>query len=30
METRSARLLAEIRDHLDRARRDSTLRFEPL
>ncbi|HEY2294469.1 MAG TPA: hypothetical protein VGM86_27540 [Thermoanaerobaculia bacterium] len=30
METRSARLLAEVRDHLDRARRDSTLRFEPL
>lgn len=30
METRSARLLAEIRVHLDRARRDSMLRFEPL
>src|SRR3954470_9992764 len=30
METRSARLLAEIRGHLDRARRDSTLGFEPL
>jgi hypothetical protein len=30
METRSARLLAEIRDHLDRARRGPTLRFEPL
>ena len=30
METRSARLLAEIRGHLDRARRDSPLGFEPL
>jgi tetratricopeptide (TPR) repeat protein len=30
METRSARLLAEVRGHLDRARRASTLRFEPL
>jgi tetratricopeptide (TPR) repeat protein len=30
METTSARLLAEVRDHLDRARRDPTLRFEPL
>jgi tetratricopeptide (TPR) repeat protein len=30
METRSARLLVEIRDHLDRARRGPTLRFEPL
>jgi len=30
METRSTRLLAEIRAHLDRARRDPTLRFEPL
>ncbi|MFL6233856.1 MAG: hypothetical protein ACJ76N_12035 [Thermoanaerobaculia bacterium] len=29
-ETTSARLLAEVRDHLDRARRDPTLRFEPL
>jgi tetratricopeptide (TPR) repeat protein len=30
METRSARLLAEIRDHLDRVRHDPKLRFEPL
>jgi tetratricopeptide (TPR) repeat protein len=30
LETLNARLLAEIRDHLDRARRDPTLRFEPL
>jgi hypothetical protein len=30
METRSTRLLAEIRAHLDRARRDPKLRFEPL
>lgn len=30
METRSSRLLAEIRDHLDRARRDSTPGFETL
>jgi len=30
METRSARLLAEIRGHLDRARRDSPLGFELL
>jgi tetratricopeptide (TPR) repeat protein len=30
METTGAQLLAEVRDHLDRARRDPTLRFEPL
>jgi tetratricopeptide (TPR) repeat protein len=30
METRSARLLAEVRARLDRAHRDPTLRFEPL